>query len=166
MKIKKPEQKLEPERKMIVFPYIRNISERINSTINKKEYMIGYRILNKLTGFIKRHKNSNCIENNNNAVYKIFCNDCNASYVGQTKRKIQTRIGEHVRNMGVDESRHSVITKHIIELNHSFDWKNTKILDIEPNYYKRLISEMIYIKTQDNSLNSIEDIECLDLFIF
>jgi len=166
MEIKKPEQKLEPERKMIVFPYIRNISERINSTINKKEYMIGYRILNKLTGFIKRHKDSNSTENNNNAVYKIFCNDCNASYVGQTKRKIQTRIGEHVRNVGVDESRHSVITKHILELNHSMDWKNTKILDIEPNYYKRLISEMIYIKTQDNGLNSVEDIECLDSSYF
>jgi len=54
----------------------------------------------------------------------------------------------------------------IIELNHSFDWKNTKILDIEPNYYKRLISEMIYIKTQDNGLNSVEDIECLDSSYF
>jgi len=54
--VKKPEQKLEKKenRKMIVFLYIKNISETINSSIDKNEYMIGYRILNKLTGFIKR----------------------------------------------------------------------------------------------------------------
>jgi len=166
MIVKKLEQKSEPERKMIVFPYIKNISERINSAINKKEYMIGYRILNKLTGFIKRHKDKNCSDNNSNAVYKIFCNNCNASYVGQTKRKIVTRINEHIKNVGFDESKHSVITKHILELNHSFDWKNVKIMDLESHYYKRLISEMLFIKIQDNGLNSVEDIECLDSSYF
>jgi len=166
MNIKKPEQKLELERKMIVFPYIKNISERINlSAINKKEYMIGYRILNKLTSFIKRHKDNNSTGSNNNAVYKIFCYNCNASYIGQTKRKIETRINEHIKN-GFDESKHSVITKHILELNHSFDWKNVKIMDLESHYYKRLISEMLYIKTHDNGLNSVEDIECLDSSYF
>jgi len=55
-----------------------------------------------------------------------------------------------------------VITKHILDKNHTFDWQNVKILDFENNYFKRLIAEMIHIKTQDNSLNSIDDIECLD----
>jgi len=44
------------DRRMIVFPYIKGISETINSSIDKKEYMIGYKILNKLTAFVKRHK--------------------------------------------------------------------------------------------------------------
>jgi len=50
---KKPEIGAEKDRKMLVFPYIKNISETINSAIDKKEYIIGYRILNKLTNFIK-----------------------------------------------------------------------------------------------------------------
>jgi len=73
---------------MLVFPYIRNVSETINSAIDKKEYTIGYRILNKLTNFIKRHKDQN--KYNNNIVYKILCNNCNGSYVGQTKRYLKT----------------------------------------------------------------------------
>jgi len=166
MNLKKPEQKAVQERKMIVFPYIKNISETINSAIDKKDYMIGYRILNKLTGFIKRHKDKNSFDNNSNVVYKVSCNNCNASYVGQTKRKVRTRINEHIKNIKVDESKHSVITKHILDFNHTFDWHNFKIMDFETNYYKRLISEMLYIKTQDNGLNSVEDIDCLDSSYF
>jgi len=82
--------------------------------------MIGYRILNNLTGFIKRHEDKNNLDANNNISYKIFCNNCNASYVGQTKRQFKTRISEHVKNIKGDEFRHSV-TKYMLENNHTFD---------------------------------------------
>jgi len=43
---------------MVIFPYIKshikNILKTINSSIDKDEYMIGYKILNKLTEFIKK----------------------------------------------------------------------------------------------------------------
>jgi len=39
-------------------------------------------------------------------------------------------------------------------------------MDYETNYFKRLILEMIYVKTQDNDLNSVDDIECLDSSYF
>jgi len=54
----------------------------------------------------------------------------------------------------------------MLENNHSFDWQNIKILDFESNYYKRIVSEMIHIKTQGNGLNSVDDIECLDSSYF
>jgi len=47
--------------------------------------MIEHRILNKLTGFIKKHKDKNSLNTCNNVVYKVCCNDCEAFYVGQTK---------------------------------------------------------------------------------
>jgi len=71
-------------------------------------------------------------------------------------------MNEHVKNIRLDESKHSVVIKHMLEKGHSFDWINIKIMDHETNYFKKLISEMIYIKTQENSLNSVDDIECLD----
>jgi len=41
LSVKKPEQKMEKEdRKMVVFPYIKNISETINSSIDKDEYRV------------------------------------------------------------------------------------------------------------------------------
>ena len=40
------------------------------------------------------------------------------------------------------------------------------VLDTESNYHKRLISESIYIKTQENDLNIVEDIEPLNSIYF
>jgi len=50
---------------MFVLSYIKNISEKIDLSIDKNEYLTGHRILNKLTGFIKRYKDINKLEVNN-----------------------------------------------------------------------------------------------------
>jgi len=44
-----------------------------------------------------------------------ICKNCNASYVGQTKRKLKTRLNEHVKNIRLDPQKHSVISDHIFE---------------------------------------------------
>jgi len=98
----------------------------------------------------------------NNVVYKILCRDCEATYVGQTKRQLKTRLKEHKNNIKLDQSKHSVISEHITKYNHSFDWENTKIMDFESGYFKRIISEMIHIKEQKVSLNLNSDTELLD----
>jgi len=71
-----------------------------------------------------------------------------------------------VKNIKNDKSRYSVVTKHMLENNHTFNSQNIKIMDFKTNYYKRLISELIYIKTQEKKLNSVDDIECLDTSYF
>jgi len=143
---KQKEKDSDNQRKLIVLPYIKNISESIDRSIDKRKYLTGYRILNKFTGLIKRHKDIDNLEENNNIVYKVFCKNCNASYVGQTKRKLKTRLNEHKNNVRLEESKHSVITKHMVENSHTFDWQNVII--------------------QKNGLNSVEDIEGLDSSYF
>ena len=56
---------------------------------------------------------------------------------------------------------HSVISTHRLETCHSFDWQDAKILDKETSYNKRLISEMIFIKKQNNGLNKQSDTDSL-----
>jgi len=48
-----------------------------------------------------------------------------------------------------------------LELNYEFDWENPTIVDKEKFYYRRLTSEMIHIKLQNNLLNLQSDTECL-----
>ncbi|KYN30037.1 hypothetical protein ALC57_00480, partial [Trachymyrmex cornetzi] len=72
----------------------------------------------------------------------------NASYVGQTKRKVVTRISEHKANALKSSNLHTVVAEHQVQFDHNFDWDNVKVLDIEPFFHKRLTSEMIFIKKQ------------------
>jgi len=158
----KNENNKENNKKITVFPYIKQLSERVASTIDGSQYIIGYRILNNLGKFIRVHKDTNQFLNNNNVVYKIFCNDCNASYVGQTKRQLNTRMKEHCYNINSTLANPSVIKLHTLEYSHSFDFNNVRILDTEPNYFKRSISEMLHIKEQANGVNAQKDTEFLD----
>jgi len=50
----------------------------------------------------------------------------------------------------------------MLNQDHTFDWKNIKILDTESNYNKRLISEMLHIKEQVNGIYSQKDTDFLD----
>ncbi|KYN14498.1 hypothetical protein ALC57_13304 [Trachymyrmex cornetzi] len=149
-------------RVLMVFPYVKSICNKISRSIDKSNNMIGYRCTNKLNRFIKVHKDRNPHEKNNNVIYRLNCNNCDVSYVGQTKRQLQTRIREHRNNIKLDQSKHSVISKHINDTNHDFNWEDVNILDFEKNYKKRNISEMIHIKEQINGLNLMKDIELLD----
>ncbi|KYM96044.1 hypothetical protein ALC62_13294 [Cyphomyrmex costatus] len=82
------------------------------------------------------------------------------TYVGQTKRRLKTRLKEH-RDGWKRINNTSVVSKHQVNCNHDIDWDNTAILDNEPIYFKRSISEMIHIKNQTNSLNLQSDTEKL-----
>jgi len=86
----------------------------ISSIFYKSDTMVGFRCLNKLNRFqIKVPKNQNQPSTRNNVVYKIFCKDCDASYVGQIKRQLNTRIKEHIINVRLDPSKHLVVSEHI-----------------------------------------------------
>jgi len=85
--------------------------------------------------------------------------------MGQTCRQ-KKRISEHKNPILRNTSTHSVITEHRLQFNHDFDWEDVEILDVERNFNKRLISEMINIKCQKNGINLQSDIEALDYVYF
>jgi hypothetical protein len=157
-----PTEKEKKKKKFLVIPYIRNLSKKISASLNKNEFSLGFRCVNKLDKFVKAHKDRNKKTECNNVVYKLKCKDYNASYVGQTKRKLKTRIKEHMNNIKLDTPKLSAISEHRIQKNYTFDWENVEILDFESNYNKRLISEMIHINEQQNGINLKTDTDLLN----
>jgi len=99
-------------------------------------------------------------------IYKLNCNNCEATYVGQTKRQLKTRIAEHRNHIKRNTSTHSVIIDHRIISDHDFDWDNADILDVERNLNKSFISEMIHIKCQSKGSNLQMDTDFLDQAYF
>ena len=84
-----------------------------------------------------------------------------SSYVGETNRKLSTRICEHISDINKKMSFPSVIFNHCINFNYNFRWNKVKILDSDSFYNKKLISEMVYIKKQKQGLNKQNDTELL-----
>jgi len=91
---------------------------------------LAYSIPNTLKS-IKRGKDELEPLSNQNVAYKISCEDYDASYVGQTKRKLNKRLHEHISDTKKRTGSLSVISDHCMNLNHNFKWNEVKILDKE-----------------------------------
>jgi len=77
---------LQAKEKYFTIPYVKSISESFLSLIMKFHCKLAFTIPNTLKGFIRTGKDQLDKFLNQNTIYKISCGDCDASYVGQTKR--------------------------------------------------------------------------------
>lgn len=111
--------------------------------------ILAFTVNNKLNSFIRLYKDPLLKLHHSNVVYKINCLNCEALYIGQTKRKLLTRIKEHCSDINKTSDSLSVVSLHRLEY-HEF---NVSILEEEPSYKKRLIVKMLHISQQNNSIN-------------
>jgi len=70
------------DKRIIILPYVNPLTDFISTNIDSSKALVGFRCLNKLSRIIKVHKDIDQPMSKNNVVYKIFCKDCEASYVG------------------------------------------------------------------------------------
>ena len=140
----------------VFLPYNKNLSPHINSLAKKLNIVPIYNNINKLNNLIRLGKDRLDKNKKCNVIYKINCKDCNATYIGQSKRNLETRINEHKYYVKKNDHR-SVIAKHYIETKHTFDFDKTTIIDIEINKKKREFVEMLNIHYHDHTLNMMED---------
>ena len=85
------------------------------------------------------------------SVYKISCEDCEATYVGETERSLKARFGEHRR----PSSTTSQVSRHIHSdnPNHNITLENAKILLVEHKWFEGGVKEAIHIRALNPSLN-------------
>jgi len=119
-----------------LIPFIPNVTEKFRHIGNNLKRKLTFFSLHKLGRIIKAQKDTLTIGSNKNVVYKLSCKNCNATYVGQTKRKLTTRLTEHMKDINKITSNHSVVTNHRIEMKHDFEWGKPQILDKRTYYYR------------------------------
>ena len=138
----------------IILPYYEIVSKKIEQNIKEYEKKIIYKIDNKLNYIIKKWKDKLHKNRNHNIVYKIICADCSASYIGETKKALDTKLKEHQNDIKNNPIEHGVISKHRTSILHEINWDNIQILDHKTNYDRHYISEMLHIRTTNNILNA------------
>ena len=94
-------------------------------------------------------------------VYRLTCNDCDQTYIGETGRTAIKRAKEHasyVRNGRFDMS---AAADHAIIHQHSLSFKTVQIVDHEPRAARRRVKEALHIRTENlkNPMNKDKGLE-------
>lgn len=95
-----------------------------------------------------------------NVVYKIECQDCSRSYIGQTSQLLKNRIAIHKSDIR-KENKRCALTAHALQEDHKFLFENTEILEKQTKYNKRTVLEMIHINNEHNAINKKSDTQNL-----
>ena len=84
--------------------------------------------------------------------YKIKCYDCQASYIGETGRNLNTRLTEHKRATRNGDANNHIALHHQLT-NHNIDWDTAQCLTYSTNYFQRLTLESWYTNLEQTPLN-------------
>ena len=144
----------------IVIPYINELNPTISKFFNKYNTEVLNNTINKWNCFIKLGKDVCSKNEKTNVVYRINCNECTATYVGQTERRLNIRVNEHMKKCA-NKDRGSAIYTHMEDANHKFNFNNVKFLHTEQSLSKRKLSEMLFIHAQKQYINNQQDTKTL-----
>ena len=144
-------------------PYIPSLSEKLQKTLKTTfpNLRLGFQSKNQLRNIYSNLKDPIPHLLQSNLVYQIPCAtpNCNASYIGETKNYLKTRIQKHQYDIRTKNTDATKLSEHAITLRHNFDFDNTTRLTTQTNHTKRLIAESIHIHLQPNPVNSKKDKE-------
>ena len=141
----------ERKKRPVVVPYIREFSEELKRIFGGFGVPTYFKSSNTLRQLLVHPKDPVGKDKVVGPVYKISCEECDATYVDETERSLKARFGEHRR----PSSTTSKVSKHIHtdNPNHNITLENTKILSVEHKWFERGVKEAIYIRAMNPSLN-------------
>ena len=82
----------------IVLPFVEELKPIMKNFFSKFHTDIIYSTVDKFRHFVKLAKDKYKTDENINVVYRIDCNDCEATYFGQTGCRLDIRIREHKKD--------------------------------------------------------------------
>ncbi len=137
-------------------PYIAIISEAVALLLKPHEIRVADRAAGTLRSRLMRIKDRIDPSEQSSIIYRAQCKDCYSNYTGQTSRRLATRIKEHqsaIRNYNVEAS---LMASHCVDIDHSSDIAETKILSHASSWTARLFKEAWL--SNKNSIN-----KCIEL---
>jgi hypothetical protein len=132
--------------------YVPKLSNSIKRTFKEKSNLDNIILAFKPVKQIKNEVHANMKdkiipENRSGVVYKIDCLDCEQTYVGETSKKLSTRVDQHKRDFKnkLSPGPKTALITHSLDHHHKFDFQNPSILDYETNTKKRRLLEASHI---------------------
>ena len=108
-------------------PYIRGTSETIARILRPYNIRVAHKPIYTLRCLLTNYnvKGKDNPEDRPGPVYKVHCSDCQATYIGETGRKLTTRLTEHKRTTKMGDLNNN-IAEHHLKTSHAIDWDSAE----------------------------------------
>ena len=141
----------------VTIPYIKGTSETISRILQPYNIRVAHKPTTTLPHLLTNVKDRDEPNNRQGAVYKIKCSDCQASYIGETGRNLDTRLTEHKRATRNGDANNHIAVHHQLT-NHNIDWDSAQCLTYSTNYFQRLTLESWYTNLEQTPLNRCQQL--------
>ena len=145
------EDPTEPQ-KIMCLPYIRGLSERIERICAPLGVKAAFKPMKTLRQTLMNVKNCIPAERKREVVYEVPCKECHLSYIGETKRTLRVRIGEHKQAVKRGGPRNGIAV-HTHQSQRAINWDGAKVKRTVSGYWKRRTTEAIHIRLSEVTMN-------------
>ena len=135
-----------PNKGSITLPYVGPATDAVARNIRKTGVKVHIKPANTIRSKLVHPKDKINTLDQAGVVYRIQCNDCPSLYVGETERRLKTRVKEHHRTS-------SPVGHHTDYNNHSISDNSVSILHKESDWFNRGVAEAIHIQLEEPNLN-------------
>ena len=141
------------DKKYAVAPYIQNVSERVAKILSPFNIYLASKPNNKLRNRLCNFKYKRLKTDEAGVVYKLNCNDCPSSYIGETGRLPKERTNEYKKDIEKKKPNSNVYMHVQSTAGHTFDFDGVEIMIKSNNKYVRKRLEGIHTSKESNTLN-------------
>ena len=136
----------------VSLPYIRGTSETIAWILKPFNIRIAHKPTRTLQHLLTKVKDKDNPKDRQGTVYRIRCNDCNGTYMGETGRTLTTGLGEHQTTMDKEDLTNN-IAQHHRKTGHYISWDSVTCVTHSTDKDQRLTLESWFTNLQPNPLN-------------
>lgn len=146
-----------------LYPGLTN-NQVLRKIMKNENIIYAHKPHNTLSKIFTRTKDKIEKEQQSNVVYEIKCKgkyneSCNKCYIGTTKRALGIRISEHKADER-NKKMTTALAQHLTANEHTADFANTRILDVERGERRRITLESLRIQQNlDSAMNFKDDVD-------
>ena len=129
---------------MVRIPWIPRIGPRLRKIFRRYGVKIAFSSTSNLSDILCDHK-CKLPPHSQPGVYKVKCT-CGSTYIGETKKRVATRLTEHQKDLSHKRWKASGLAEHAETCSAGIKWSEAETLCVEPDYRKRKIREALEIQ--------------------
>ena len=135
--------------KIVTLPWIPKISPKLRSVYRKAGYSVAFKSGRNLGAILSSKNKAKLPRNSYPGIYQIPCSCGIPPYRGETKKKIDTRIGEHRTNVEKEEYEKSGVALHSRTCPGEIDFGGAETVAVIHNKFNRKVRETLEIQKHD-----------------